>query len=108
MLTVKLNNRRLVARVPGHPDGPGEETRFDTKIIECVEATVRSVKPHALVSLEVLYTGHHVENTRSAVFYLTPHGVPDPDIEPGVGETFYYSAYIENAAGKTTEVVQFA
>lgn len=97
MFTVKLMTARQDALGVQAPstDLPAE-VRFSTKLVEATEVYIHWLRAGQLAEIA----------TPTAAFYVAdrnkgrPAGFAD-EIE------FYYAAYIENSAGKTTEVVQF-
>lgn len=90
MLTVKLMRRA------DHGEG---KFQFSTKIIEAMEVDVHILRPGEL--LEIAIHPHHGQDTRA--FYIKGIEDPTPD---NIEADFYYEAYIENAAGRTTQVVR--
>lgn len=101
MLTVKLTKPML------DETGKPSTGRFSTKIIEAVEVDIHILRPGELY--EVAGTGVHaadVSSNPSFAFYIAN---PEKERPSGFADCvdFWSSAYIENSAGKTTEVVRF-
>ena len=99
MLTVKvmkdgtaITDQEVVAR--------GNGGRFSTKIVEAEEVDVHVLRPGELVEV-VARCGD-----RTYAFYVADRHKPRPD---GFADEvdFWFSAFIENSSGATTEVVRF-
>lgn len=71
--------------------------RQERTIIETHAIVVRQCRQD-LVTLQLVNEQHEGHRT----FYLTPNGVE----AAGIGDLPYYEAIIENAAGKTTEIIR--
>jgi hypothetical protein len=108
MLTIKLLKR------PRGDDGfPVHDGRFTTKIVEAVDVDIHVLRPNELY--EISGTGAYVAsngNNYSFAFYVANDGTNTGEFKQrpeGFAKEveFWSSAYIENAAGKTTEVVRF-
>ena len=99
MLTVKvmkdgrINTEQDVA-------GRGNEGRFSTKILEAEEVDVHVLRPGELVEVAARC------GDRTYAFYVADRHKPRPD---GFADEvdFWFSAFIENSSGATTEVVRF-
>jgi hypothetical protein len=104
MLTIKLLKRSR------SDDGfPVQDGRFTTKIVEAIEVDIHVLRPGELY--EISGTGAN-GNNYSFAFYVANDGTNTGELkkrpEGFANEVeFWSSAYIENAAGKTTEVVRF-
>lgn len=96
MLTVKLM-RVLNQEIPDE----ASSGRFTTKIIEACEVDVHVLRPHELTEVSGICPGGG-----SFAFYVADRNKPRPD---GFADCvdFYFSAFIENSHGATTESVRF-
>ena len=99
MLTVKvmkdgtaITDQDVVAR--------GSSGRFSTKIVEAEEVDVHVLRPGELVEVAARC------GDRTYAFYVADRHKPRPD---GFADEvdFWFSAFIENSSGATTEVVRF-
>ena len=109
MLTVK------VTKTSRNTNGELMTGLFSTKIVEAVEVNIHILRPgpdnpHSPWLYEVSGVGKLSGNTdggdNSFAFYVADQSKPRPE---GFADCidFWNSAYIENSAGKTTEVVRF-
>ena len=99
MLTVKvmkdgtaITDQDVVAR--------GNGGRFSTKIVEAEEVDVHVLRPGELIEVAARC------GDRTYAFYVADRHKPRPD---GFADEvdFWFSAFIENSSGATTEVVRF-
>ena len=99
MLTVKvmkdgtaITDQDVVAR--------GNGGRFSTKIVEAEEVDVHVLRHGELIEVAARC------GDRTYAFYVADRHKPRPD---GFGDEvdFWFSAFIENSSGATTEVVRF-
>lgn len=96
MLTVKLM-RALNREI----EGESQSGRFTTKIIEAREVDVHILRPHELAEVAgIAGDGSHF------AFYIADRNKERPE---GFADCvdFYFSAFIENSHGATTESVRF-
>lgn len=94
MLTVKVMRRRSAS--PAESD----VGLFSTKIIEAEEVDVHILRPGELTEVAARC------GDRTFAFYIIPRDAKRPDGFADEVE-FHYAAFIENAAGATTEIVKF-
>ena len=73
---------------------------FSTKIIEAEEVNIHILRPLELTEVALLCGG------KSYAFYVADRNKPRPE---GFADEidFYFSAFIENSSGATTESVRF-
>jgi hypothetical protein len=78
----------------------GSSGRFSTKIVEAEEVDVHVLRPGELIEVAARC------GDRTYAFYVADRHKPRPD---GFTDEvdFCFSAFIENSAGATTEVVRF-
>ena len=105
MFTVKLYIARPWPKthdgMPASVDEIRNSTRFSTKIIEAPEVEVHYLRPGELAEVQVRDGPY---DTSGQAFYIADRDKPRPE---GFADEidFYYEAIIENAAGKTTQIV---
>ena len=78
----------------------GNGGRFSTKIVEAEEVDVHVLRPGELIEVAARC------GDRTYAFYVADRHKPRPD---GFADEvdFWFSAFIENSSGATTEVVRF-
>lgn len=102
MLTVKVTKTVV--------DGQGKRLlgHFSTKIVEAVEVDIHILRPGELYEVAGLgrLSSSMDAGDNSFAYYIAHPSLGRPD---GFADEvdFWDSAYIENSAGKTTEVVRF-
>lgn len=102
MFTVKLY-RRLSHQTENGPKADGiVPVVFSTKIVHGIEVDVHWLRPNELAEVAV----KHDREGHNSAYYIADSGKPRPSGFADEVE-FYYSAYIENAHGSTTESVRF-
>ena len=101
MLTVKV--QKTV-----DSDGQRMPGRFSTRIIEAVQVDIHILRPGELYEVAGIgrLNGTLDAGVNSFAFYIADGLKPRPEGFADEVE-FWSSAYIENSAGKTTEVVRF-
>lgn len=103
MFTVKLMKAVKDIELPNAPSpGPigGPVYRFSTRLVEATEVIIHTLRAGELYEVATTNGDH------SDAFYICDHVKGRPagfadDVD------FYYAAFIENAAGRTTDSVRF-
>ena len=105
MLTLKLYARVEYTTGEAGPDGSRSETfsQNETRIVEADDIVIRELRRDALFEIDVIGRDGHSRQS----FYVCPHGKHPDCIAVEAPHRFYYAAYVENAQGKTSEVVKF-
>lgn len=94
MLTVKVMKSNAA---PGDSRGG----LYSTKIVEAREVDVHVLRPHELTEVAGVRS-----DGESFAFYIADRNKPRPEgFADGVD--FWFSAFVENSAGATTEAVRF-
>lgn len=100
MFTIKVLKRRTIMSDEVDPSGERTyEHRFDTKILEAKEVEIYELRTNMLYEV----AGTNADGVSFAE-YIARLDEPRPDLLADSIE-LGYRAYIENSAGKTTEVV---